>query len=339
MKSFSPLPHVLFGDSELPLPPCSGLAPRPHSLELRPTLGPSPIFALPPHSLTPHVPPPVRVGATLANRYQICSPLGGGAFSEVALAFDAESKTEVAIKILSSPDANDSELAILNSLKNCCPSIVEFKHSFTHQGRQCLVFEALGRSVHSAMKLQRMASDVIRPIARDVFSALACLHTRHIVHCDVKPENVLFVRGSKSRVKLIDFGTSTFVGQPLFEYFQSRYYRAPEVILGLHFDGAVDIWSAGCLLAEMAIGEPLFAGADEEEQLVKFVELLGMPPEYLRKKIEADVGNARRRKRRQLKRRMRDRALVDLIMRCLVWEPTERISAADALKDPFFQVG
>jgi dual specificity tyrosine-phosphorylation-regulated kinase 2/3/4 len=291
----------------------------------------------PAHSLTTRGPPPVHIGSILANRYQISSSLGSGAFSEVVLAFDGESKTEVAIKIISSINTNDSELVILNSLKNSCPSIVDFKHSFSHQGNLCLVFEVLSRSIHSTMKFRRMSSDEIRPIARDVFSALACLHAHHIVHCDIKPENILYLRNSKSCVKLIDFGTSTFVGQPLFEYFQSRYYRAPEVIMGLHFDEAVDIWSFGCVLAEMALGTPLFAGADEEEQLVRFVELLGMPPEYMRKKIEADVGNARRHKRKQLKRRMEDRILVDLIMKCLVWEPTERISASDALKDSFFQ--
>jgi serine/threonine protein kinase len=277
------------------------------------------------------------IGSTIANRYQICSVLGSGAFSEVVRAFDGESRSEVAIKVISGASPTESELTVLRCIGNSCASIVEFKGSFTHEGSLCLVFEVLGRSVHSTMKFRRMGSDEIRPIARDVFSALTCLHARHIVHCDIKPENILYCPGSKSRVKVIDFGTSSFNGQPLFEYFQSRYYRAPEVVLGLHFDGAVDIWSFGCVLAEMALGDPLFPAKDEEELLFLCVELLGMPPEYMRKKIGAEVATARRHKRKQLKRRIEDHALVNLIMRCLVWEPTERVTAADALNDPFFQ--
>jgi dual specificity tyrosine-phosphorylation-regulated kinase 2/3/4 len=175
----------------------------------------------------------------------------------------------------------------------------------------------------------------IRPIARDIFAGLACLHQRSIVHCDVKPENILFRHGQKNRVKLIDFGTSAPPGDSPFEYFQSRFYRAPEAILEMPIGPELDIWSTGCVLAEMAIGDPLFAGQDDGEQLALFVELLGPPPPSLHGKISADLRGRKKRKRRQLKRRIDDPKLVSLIGMCLMWNPTERISANDALRHPF----
>jgi serine/threonine protein kinase len=100
------------------------------------------------------------------------------------------------------------------------------------------------------------------------------------------------------------------------------------------FDSSLDIWSAGCVLAEMALGDPLFPGVDETDQLARFVEVLGLPPDTMRERIEGEMG--RRRHRKQLKRRIEDQQLVDLIGKCLVWDPAVRITAEDALKHPFF---
>jgi serine/threonine protein kinase len=108
------------------------------------------------------------------------------------------------------------------------------------------------------MKCRRLSAPEIRPIVHDLFSALAAVHARGIVHCDVKPENILYLHGRKDHIKLTDFGTACRIGAPLFDYFQTRFYRAPEAIFRLNFDGALDVWSAGCVIAEMALGEPLF---------------------------------------------------------------------------------
>jgi serine/threonine protein kinase len=284
--------------------------------------------------------PPLALFApvtVLANRYQICRQIASGVFARVVRAFDPQTATDVAIKIIPDAHAGDLELGILNSLKNASPAIVAFHDAFTANSELCLVFELLGRTLHSTLKCRRLGAREIRPLARDLFTALAAIHDRGIVHCDVKPENILYWHGRQDHIKLADFGTACRIGFPLFEYFQTRYYRAPEAILRLNFDGALDVWSAGCVIAEMAIGAPLFPGVDEKDQLKKFVEILGPPPEYMRAKMEADIDDVRRERKRRLKKRIEDRALADLIMRCIAWEPRDRVSAGDALADPFFQ--
>ena len=81
------------------------------------------------------------------------------------------------------------------------------------------------------------------------------------MHCDVKPENIVRVRGSTTEFKLIDFGSCIFHGDAQIEYVQSRYYRAPEVVLRLPFDAKVDVWSLGCVAAELMLGLPLLPAA------------------------------------------------------------------------------
>lgn len=103
---------------------------------------------------------------------------------------------------------------------------------------------------------------------------------RDIVHLDLKPENVLLVDPRRTALKVIDFGNACFVGSgnASAAYAQSRFYRAPEVLLGCTYGTPADVWSLGCMLVEMHSGVPLFDGRDEEEQIIRHVELLGIPP-------------------------------------------------------------
>jgi dual specificity tyrosine-phosphorylation-regulated kinase 2/3/4 len=84
-----------------------------------------------------------------------------------------------------------------------------------------------------------------------------------VVHCDMKPENILLRKINKSGIKIIDFGSSCFEPERIYTYIQSRFYRAPEIILGITYATAIDTWSFGCILYEMFTGYPLFAGENE----------------------------------------------------------------------------
>jgi serine/threonine protein kinase len=95
-------------------------------------------------------------------------------------------------------------------------------------------------------------------IARQCLEALVYLHHLNIVHCDLKPENILLKSYSRCEIKVIDLGSSCFLSDNLTTYVQSRSYRAPEVILGLPYDQKIDIWSLGCILAELYTGEVSF---------------------------------------------------------------------------------
>lgn len=98
-----------------------------------------------------------------------------------------------------------------------------------------------------------------------ILDALIVLRDASIIHCDLKPENILLASpspagGSLGKLKLIDFGSACFEGRTFFSYIQSRFYRSPEVLLGLSYNGAIDMWSFGCVAAELFLGLPLFPG-------------------------------------------------------------------------------
>lgn len=124
---------------------------------------------------------------------------------------------------------------------------------------------------------------VIKSISYQIMDSLVLLSDKRvgICHCDIKPENILLEEERCASVKLIDFGSSCTVNRPMYTYVQSRYYRSPEVLLGLNYDTQIDIWSLGCVIAEMYNGYPLFPGTSEEDQLYKIIQICGMPSQRL----------------------------------------------------------
>lgn len=98
----------------------------------------------------------------------------------------------------------------------------------------------------------------VQSITRQCLEALEFLHCLGLIHCDLKPENILIKSYSRCEIKVIDLGSSCFQTDHLCSYVQSRSYRAPEVILGLPYDQKIDIWSLGCILAELCSGNVSF---------------------------------------------------------------------------------
>jgi dual specificity tyrosine-phosphorylation-regulated kinase 1 len=152
-----------------------------------------------------------------------------------------------------------------------------------YRNHQCLVFEMLSLNLYELLKNTQFGGvslNLIRKFAKQVLKALSFLAKRDvdIIHCDLKPENILLRHPKKSGIKVIDFGSSCRSNKRMYSYIQSRFYRSPEVILGLPYTVAIDMWSLGCILAEMHTGEPLFSGSDQFDQMQKIVKLLGMVP-------------------------------------------------------------
>jgi homeodomain interacting protein kinase len=117
-----------------------------------------------------------------------------------------------------------------------------------------------------------------------VLTALLKLKQLGLIHADLKPENIMLLDPVRQpyRVKVIDFGSASHVSKAVCNtYLQSRYYRAPEIILGLPFCEAIDMWSLGCVLAELFLGLPLFPGQNVHNQLVRMIKVLGRPCERL----------------------------------------------------------
>ena len=151
------------------------------------------------------------------------------------------------------------------------------------RNHQCLVFEMLSLNLYELLKNTQFGGvslKLIRKFAKQVLRSLLFLARKDvdIIHCDLKPENILLRHPKKSGVKVIDFGSSCRTNKRMYSYIQSRFYRSPEVILGLPYTVAIDMWSLGCILAEMHTGEPLFSGSNQFDQMQKIVKLLGMLP-------------------------------------------------------------
>jgi len=104
------------------------------------------------------------------------------------------------------------------------------------------------------------------------------LSENNIVHCDLKPENILLRKINKSGIKIIDFGSGCFENEKIYTYIQSRFYRAPEIVLGIPYNAAIDMWSFGCILYELYVGYPLFPGEDEKDHMALMMEVKGVPP-------------------------------------------------------------
>ena len=139
---------------------------------------------------------------------------------------------------------------------------------FMYRNHQCLVFEMLSLNLYELLKNTQFGGvslNLIRKFAKQVLKSLQFLARSDvdIIHCDLKPENILLRHPKKSGVKVIDFGSSCRSNKRMYSYIQSRFYRSPEVMLGLPYSTSIDMWSLGCILAEMHTGEPLFSGSDQ----------------------------------------------------------------------------
>ena len=112
-----------------------------------------------------------------------------------------------------------------------------------------------------------------------MLTALKYIHSLHLIHCDLKPENILIKSYSRCEVKVIDFGSSCFIHDHLSSYVQSRSYRAPEVILGCKYNYKIDIWSLGCILAELFTGNVLFQNDSIQGLLARVIGIVGPFPD------------------------------------------------------------
>ncbi len=113
----------------------------------------------------------------------------------------------------------------------------------------------------------------MQKITKQILICLDYLHDLKLIHCDLKPENILIKSISETQIKVIDFGSSCFIHDHLSSYVQSRSYRAPEVILGCKYDYKIDIWSLGCILAELYTGNVLFQNDSIHSLLAKVNKL------------------------------------------------------------------
>uniref|UniRef100_A0A8C5M734 Dual specificity tyrosine-phosphorylation-regulated kinase 1A n=1 Tax=Leptobrachium leishanense TaxID=445787 RepID=A0A8C5M734_9ANUR len=236
----------------------------------------------------------VKNGEKWMDRYEIDSLIGKGSFGQVVKAYDRVEQEWVAIKIIKNKKAflNQAQIEVrLLELMNKHDTemkyyIVHLKRHFMFRNHLCLVFEMLSYNLYDLLRntnFRGVSLNLTRKFAQQMCTALLFLATPElsIIHCDLKPENILLCNPKRSAIKIVDFGSSCQLGQRIYQYIQSRFYRSPEVLLGMPYDLAIDMWSLGCILVEMHTGEPLFSGANEVDQMNKIVEVLGIPTAHI----------------------------------------------------------
>ncbi|KAH7422312.1 hypothetical protein KP509_12G003100 [Ceratopteris richardii] len=302
----------------------------------------------------------------IAYRFEILGLLGKGSFGQVVKCQDHKYKVLRAIKLVRNKKRFHQqaliEVKILQHLREKAEeeatshNVVTIHESFYFRGHLCISFSLHDISLYELIKrnnFQGISLVVIKSFATQLLATLKFLRKLRVIHCDLKPENILLQHPSMSKIKVIDFGSSCFDHEKIYTYIQSRFYRSPEVILGIPYDTMIDIWSFGCILAELYTGYPLFPGENEVEQLSCMMEVLGVPPRHVleqatRKKMFFDsnsnpriVPNSWGKKHwpgtKDLATAIscNDMLFVDFLECCLRWDKSQRAAPDELLQHPW----
>jgi serine/threonine protein kinase len=284
------------------------------------------------------------------EKYDMLEKVGEGTYGVVYKARHFETKEIVAIKKIrfqhedeGIPSTAVREVSLLKGLKH--PNIVLLKEVIYRNENLNLVFE------YSEIDLKRLlkkANEPLDPIKvksymRQLMEGLAYCHRKRIMHRDLKPHNLLI--DSNDRLQLADFGLARTFSLPIREYTHeviTLWYRSPEILLGQKiYSTPADIWSAGCIFAEMIIGSPLIPGDSEIDQLFKIFRLHGTPTEKIWPGVN-ELPDFKPTFPRFKGEKFSDIFIssnpleIDLLEKMLVLDPDRRLTAEEVLKHPYF---
>lgn len=279
--------------------------------------------------------------------------IGNGSFGVVFQAKLCETGELVAIKkVLQDKRFKNRELQIMRRLEHC--NIVKLMYFFYSSGDKKeevflnLVLEFIPETVykvarHHSKQKQTIPISYIKLYMYQLFRSLAYIHSLGVCHRDIKPQNLL-LDPETGVLKLCDFGSAKHLvrGEPNVSYICSRYYRAPELIFGAtDYTTNIDVWSAGCVLAELLLGQPIFPGDSGVDQLVEIIKVLGTPT---REQIREMNPNYTEFKFPQIKshpwqkvfRQRTPEDAINLVARLLEYTPSARITPLQACAHKFF---
>lgn len=236
---------------------------------------------------------PIKTGTLIAGRYQILDYIGSAAFSHAVQCSDIVTGNMCCCKIIKNNkdffDQGLDEIKLLKYIQRMGDAnewnVVEIWDYFYHKEHLFIVCELLRDNLYEVQRYLKESGDPpyftmprIWSIAQQCLRGLMFVHRLGLIHCDLKPENILIKSFSRSEVKIIDFGSTCFTTDHLTSYVQSRSYRAPEVILGCSYGTKIDIWSLGCILAELWTGDVLFENTSIQYLLAKVDAFVGPYP-------------------------------------------------------------
>lgn len=312
----------------------------------------------------------VVLNSVIAGRYHVTEYLGSAAFSKAIQAHDLHTGMDVCMKIIKNNkdffDQSLDEIKLLKFVNKHDPAdkyhILRLYDYFYYREHLFIVCELLKANLYEFHKFNRESGGEVyftmprlQSITIQCLEALQFLHGLGLIHCDLKPENILVKSYSRCEVKVIDLGSSCFQTDHLCSYVQSRSYRAPEVILGLPYDKKIDIWSLGCILAELCSGNVLFQNDSPATLLARVIGIIGPIEQEMLVKgrdtykyftknhmlYERNQETNRLEylipKKTSLRHRlpMGDQGFIDFVSYLLEINPNKRPSAAEALKHPW----
>jgi len=236
---------------------------------------------------------PIKTNTVIAGRYQILDYIGSAAFSHAVQATDLITGNLCCCKIIKNNkdffDQGLDEIKLLKYIQRMGDAnewnVVEIWDYFYHREHLFIVCELLRDNLYEVSRYLKESGDPpyftmprIWSIAQQCLKGLLFTHRLGLIHCDLKPENILIKSFSRCEVKIIDFGSTCFTTDHLTSYVQSRSYRAPEVILGCPYGVKIDVWSLGCILAELWTGDVLFENTSIQYLLAKVDAFVGPYP-------------------------------------------------------------
>uniref|UniRef100_A0A8C5BFS0 mitogen-activated protein kinase n=1 Tax=Gadus morhua TaxID=8049 RepID=A0A8C5BFS0_GADMO len=284
------------------------------------------------------------------ERYQNLSPVGSGAYGSVCSAYDVKSDLKIAVKKLSRPfqsiihaKRTYRELRLLKHMKHenviglldvfsPATSLEEFTDVY-------LVTHLMGADLNNIVKCQKLTDDHVQFL---IYQILRGLKVSLPPLSDLKPSNLAV--NEDCELKILDFGLARHTDDEMTGYVATRWYRAPEIMLNwMHYNMTVDIWSVGCIMAELLTGRTLFPGTDHINQLQQIMRLTGTPPVSLISRMPShEARNYINSLPQMPKRNFTDVFIganplaVDLLEKMLVLDTDKRITASEALAHAYF---
>ncbi|KAJ6493672.1 kinase-like protein [Mycena vitilis] len=287
------------------------------------------------------------------KRWKLIREMGSGAYGVVISAGDEITGETVAIKLVSRV-FDKIQLA-----KRALREITLLRHFSGHanitglidaqmispESNEIYIFmEPMEADLHQIIKSgQTLTSEHVQYFVYQILRGMKFVHSASVIHRDLKPGNLLV--NADCELKICDFGLSRGFenASHLTEYVATRWYRAPEIMLGFReYDTAIDVWSIGCILAELLSSQPLFKGKDYVDQLKKILDVLGSPEETVLQKIASDKARAYVRSLPISKKKpftkilpAADLQAIELLSHMLTFDPEQRFTVAEALEDPW----
>ncbi|XP_028034507.1 mitogen-activated protein kinase p38b-like isoform X2 [Bombyx mandarina] len=229
------------------------------------------------------------------ERYQMLTPVGSGAYGQVCSAIDAQHSMKVAIKKLARPFQSAvhakrtyRELRMLKHMNH--ENVIGLLDVFTPEKtledfqQVYLVTHLMGADLNNIVRTQKLSDDHVQFLVYQILRGLKYIHSAGIIHRDLKPSNIAV--NEDCELKILDFGLARPTETEMTGYVATRWYRAPEIMLNwMHYNQTVDIWSVGCIMAELLTGRTLFPGTDHMDHLMRILFLCGKPEQETFDKI------------------------------------------------------